>query len=839
MIACEYFCPNLIMQQLRLLICLFTILTFQKPSLSQPHRLYTPGEIRLQLEKLKTFGSVLYVAAHPDDENTRLLSWFANDKKLRTAYISLTRGDGGQNLIGNEQGDLLGLIRTYELMAARSIDGAEQFFTNARDFGYSKNPEETMRIWDKEKVLEEMVWVIRNFKPDIIINRFPETGEGGHGHHTASAILAREAFHAAADPLRFPQQLTYVQPWKANSLWWNTFNFGNNNTTRDDQFHFDAGTFQPLLSKWMCEIASESRSQHKSQGFGVARNRGKQLEYFKPLAGDTACGNIYCHLDFSSGGMNNHKPFVMMIDSAIHVFRMDNPSAALPYLLKAYDNLDALDERWKDYKKQQLEQLILSCAGLWFEANAATPFAVNGDSVSVKFTAVTPLDERIKLEKVSVTGYADSVFSKSLKSNRAEIISLPLKLNKEKNTNPYWLHEEGSHGMFHVTDMFLTGKPVSGPALIASVELMIDNKKFQLTKPVNHKWTDPVKGELYRDFEVRPAVTVSFNEPLLIFNQGKEKKLRLTAKAQTDNVSGKISFMPMKNFRTLPETVAFDLKKKNESLNVDITIIAASLNSATEKLSASIEINSNGKERALTLTEINHDHLPPLTLLKPAEVKIISAEFKTSKGIIGFIEGSGDETVRCLKQAGFDVEVLPDVLPLQVLKKYRTVITGIRAYNINEKMSEWQPVLMEYVKQGGTLVVQYNTSNFISSLKTDLGPYPFKLTRERVTDENSTVEFLIPANPLLNIPNQISPADFENWIQERGIYFAGDFQKNYQTLLRMNDGDEKNGDGSLIFCNYGKGKYIYTGLSFFRQLPAGVPGAYRLFSNLIAGGKAD
>lgn len=827
------------MKSLRLFIILNAILIVQNASFSQPNKLYNPGEIRQQLEKLKTFGSVLYVAAHPDDENTRLLSWFANDKKLRTAYISLTRGDGGQNLIGNEQGDLLGLIRTYELMAARSIDGAEQYFSNARDFGYSKNPEETMSIWNKEKVLEEMVWVIRNFKPDIIINRFPETGEGGHGHHTASAILAREAFHAAADPKRFPQQLNYVQPWNANSLWWNTFNFGNNNTTREDQFHFDAGTYQPLLSKWMGEIASESRSQHKSQGFGVARNRGKQLEYFKPLAGDTACGNIYCNLDFTSGGMKNHKPFVMLIDSAIQAFRPENPSSALPYLLKAYDKLEALDERWKDYRKQQLEQLILSCAGLWFEANAASPFTVNGDSVTVKFNAVTTLDERIKIEKVSVAGYADSAISKTIKSNNAEVISLSFRLKGEKNTNPYWLQEEGSHGMFNVNDVLMTGKPVSNPALTASVELLIDNKKFRFTKPVNYKWTDPVKGELYRDFEVRPAVTVSFNEPLLIFNQGKEKKLRLTVKAQTDNVSGKISFTPMKIFRTLPESVSFDLKKKNENLNFEITIVAEPGSSATEKLNAIIELNGNGKEQALTLTEINHDHLPPLTLLKPSEVKIISTELKTMKGKIGFIEGSGDETVRCLKQAGFDVEVIPEVLPLNVLKKYRAVITGIRAYNTNEKMSEWQPVLMEYVKEGGTLVVQYNTSNFISSLKTDLGPYPFKLTRERVTDENSKVDFLLPEHPLLNIPNKISSADFKNWIQERGIYFAGDFQKNYQALLRMNDGDEKNGDGSLIFCNYGKGKYIYTGLSFFRQLPAGVPGAYRLFSNLMAGGKPD
>lgn len=824
---------------LRFAFFLSAVLCFTNPAFSQPNKIYTPGEIRLQLDKLKTFGSVLYVAAHPDDENTRLLSWFSNDKKFRTAYLSLTRGDGGQNLIGNEQGDLLGLIRTYELMAARNVDGAEQFFTNARDFGYSKNPVETMSIWDKEKVLEEMVWVIRNFKPDIIINRFPETGEGGHGHHTASAILARAAFMAAGDSTRFPHQLKHVQPWKTNSIWWNTFNFGNNNTTRVDQFNFDAGTYQPLLSKWMGEIASDSRSQHKSQGFGVARNRGMQLEYFKPLAGDTACGNLYCNLDFAAKGIKEFNPFISMVDSAIKAFNIDNPSSMLPYLLNAYDKLQVLDERWKVYKKNQLEKLIVSCAGIWFEANATTPFAVNGDSATVKFSSIATLENRIRISNVSVAGYADSAVSKTLKSNQAEIISVSFKIQNEKNSNPYWLSEEESSGMFHVHDIFLAGKPVSPPALTASADLWIDNKKLRLTKAVNYKWTDPVKGELYRDFEILPAAVVSFNEPLLIFNQGKEKKLRLNVKANADNVSGKISFTSMQNFRAIPESFHFDLKKKNESRHFEITIISDGKTPAQDKLTALIELNGNGKVQALTHTEINHDHLPPLTLLKPAEVKIISIDLNIIKGKIGFIEGSGDETVRCLKQAGFEVEVLTDVLPLNVLKKYRAIVTGIRAYNTNEKMTEWQPQLMEYVKQGGALIIQYNTSNFISSLKADLGPFPFKLTRERVTDENSKVEFLIPEHPLLNIPNKISSADFENWIQERGIYFAGEYQKNYQALLRMNDGDEKNADGSLIFCTFGKGKYIYTGLAFFRQLPAGNSGAYRIFSNLIAGGKAD
>lgn len=834
-----YICCVIPVSLMRFLLLWIVSLGFFKQGLSQPDKLYNPGEIRLQLERLKTFGSILYIAAHPDDENTRLLSYFVNDKKLRTAYLSLTRGDGGQNLIGNEQGDLLGLIRTYELNAARNIDGAEQFFTNARDFGFSKSPEETMTIWNKEQVLEEMVWIIRNFRPDIIITRFPLTGEGGHGHHTASAMLALEAFYAAGDSLRFSEQLAFVRPWKTNSIWWNTFNFGNTNTTRPDQFKFDAGTYLPLLSKWTGEIASESRSQHKSQGFGVQRNRGIQLEYFQPLAGDTACGNIYCQLDFQSNDIKNHKPFIAYVDSAIHSFSLENPVAALSYLLKAYKKVEDLNERWKSYKKQQLEKLIVSCSGLWLEALSTKPFAVSGDSVTVKFSAITSLSDKIKISGVSVIGHADSLVAMNLKPNQMESVSWSFKCPADKLSNPYWLVQEGTAGMFKVEDKGLTGKPVSDPAFMAGFEIIIDNQKLTLIKPVLYKWVDPVKGELYREFEIRTPVTLTFSEPLVYIQPLKEKKLRFVLKAQTDHVSGEISFQQMKNFKVTPATIPFEMMQAGESRNFEIIIRSEKNIPADEKLAAYIKLKGEERKPAITLIEINHDHLPPLTLQKSAEAKIISFELKVVKGKIGYIAGSGDETVKCLKQAGFDVEELKEILPLNILKNYRAIITGIRAYNTNEKMGEWQPVLMNYVKEGGTLLVQYNTSNFISSMKTNPGPYPFKITRERVTDENAEVEILAPEHPLMNKPHKITRSDFDNWIQERGLYFAGDFQQHYKPLLRMNDAGEKNADGSLIVCQYGKGTFIYTGLSFFRQLPSGVAGAYRLISNLVAGGKSD
>ena len=317
------------------LLSLFLLTAIQ--IIAQPQKTWNSSDIKLALKKLNTVGSVLYIAAHPDDENTRLLAYFANEKCLRTGYLSMNRGDGGQNLIGTEQGELMGAIRTQELLAARRVDGAEQFFTRANDFGYSKNPEETMRIWGHDTVLADVVWVIRNFKPDIIITRFPTTGEGGHGHHTASAILAEEAFKAAADPTRFRDQLKYVSVWQAKSLYWNTFNFGSGaNTIDSTQLKLDVGVYNPLLGKGYGEIAAESRSMHKSQGFGVPKQRGKQVEYFKHIAGDSSSTDLFAGINLTWKRVKGSEKIQKDIDAANDDYQVDKPEKAINDLLDAY-----------------------------------------------------------------------------------------------------------------------------------------------------------------------------------------------------------------------------------------------------------------------------------------------------------------------------------------------------------------------------------------------------------------------------------------------------------------------------------------------------------------------
>ncbi|MFI5220171.1 MAG: PIG-L family deacetylase, partial [Bacteroidia bacterium] len=542
---------------------------------SQPQKILSSGEIELALKKLNTVGSVLYIAAHPDDENTRLLSYFANEKCFRTGYLSITRGDGGQNLIGKEQGELLGVIRTQELLAARRIDGAEQFFTRANDFGYSKNPEETFQFWDHDKVLADVVWVIRNFKPDIIIARFPTTGEGGHGHHTASAILASEAFKLSGDTTKFPEQLKFTSAWQAKSLWWNTFNFSTGNTQRDDQFHFDVGVFNPLLGKWYGEIAAESRSQHKSQGFGVARGRGKQVEYFKPLDGDTSCKNLYCNLDFTWQRITGSEKFGKLIQKALIDFNPQSPGLILPLLLEAYKELQNIkDEYWKKQKTKEFEKIILSCAGLWFEASATDFSVVAGDSLKIKLQAVKFSDVQVILNRISMADKLDTLLNKSCDKNEMITVERKIITGTSMNpTTPYWLTESHPAGMYVVEKPEQTGKPENDAPLNAKFNFNIHNQAFEFITPVVYKWTDPVKGETYRPLEVRPVVTLNFSDHDFVFGDKKPKKVFLTVRAEKDSVAGEISFRGNIPFRTEPKNFSLAISKKGEEKKLEFTLV--------------------------------------------------------------------------------------------------------------------------------------------------------------------------------------------------------------------------------------------------------------------------
>ncbi|MGQ0738657.1 MAG: PIG-L family deacetylase [Bacteroidota bacterium] len=797
---------------------------------------WSSAEMYQALRKLNVLGSVLYVAAHPDDENTRLISYLSKDRLYRTGYLSMTRGDGGQNLIGDEQGIELGLIRTQELLAARRVDGGEQFFTRAYDFGYSKTASETFAKWDKEKILGDVVWVIRKFQPDVIINRFPETGEGGHGHHTASGILTNEAFAAAADPNRFPEQLKYVTVWQAKRVLWNTFNFGGNNTTREDQLKIDVGGYNPLLGKSYGEISAQSRSQHKSQGFGVPATRGEALEYFKATKGDQPVNDLMDGIDLTWKKIPGADKVAAAVDDLIKNFDLLHPEKSVEGLVQLYQIMNNLpDSYWKAQKLQEVYTLIAQCSGLFLDVTASEQFAVQTDSVRFNFVFNNRLGTDAMLQKITIDNF-DSSFSRTLEKNKNVSFSKTLLVPSTKPiTQPYWLAGKMEEGYFNVTDPVQIGQPDADPAYNAFIQIKVYGELVSFIRPVKYKFTDPVKGELYQPLVVIPPVLISPDETVKISknNYNFEGVLNMTGKKkgfqtsisdvgreQTDIVKVQYS----------PDRLLFE--EKNKSIPVSYSIQA----NRDNEYHFAVDANNGRKDLYhVGMREVKYDHIPNINYFTLASVTNKKLDLKTYGKKIGYITGAGDKIPEALEQMGFEVTLLgKKELSKNNLNQFDAIITGVRAYNTHDWMNNYYDKLMKYVHEGGNLIVQYNTSSNLGPVRAKIGPNPFTITRTRVTDENVAVTLLKPEHPAFNFPNKITDEDFKGWIQERSIYHGSDTTGKFDKLIGMADPGEKSDDGSLLVTKHGKGWFTYTGLVFFRELPAGVPGAYRLLANLIA-----
>jgi len=788
--------------------------------------------IEQSFKKLDVLGSVLYVAAHPDDENTRLLAYLAQEKHYRTGYLSLTRGDGGQNLIGDEQGSELGLIRTQELLAARRVDGAEQFFTRANDFGFSKGPGETLKIWDKEKVLSDVVWVIRKFRPDVIICRFPTTGEGGHGHHTSSAILAQEAFTAAADPNRFPEQLKYVQVWQAKRLLWNTFSFGTINTTAPDQFKIDVGVYNPILGKGYGEIAAESRSNHKTQGFGSAKQRGQSFEYFKTILGDAPKNDLMDGVNTTWARVGEPE-IGDEITEIRKKFDVDHPEASVPALVKVLDKVEKVaNSYWREQKTKQLDDLIAACAGLWFESYAEQPVYALNETIPVTTQIIVRLP--LKINVINVSGENENAAFKNDTLKNGLVSSFHNSIKATELTQPYWLkyaHPIGEYitGYLDTSNTEQKTLPENISQKIQIV-LGIDDKNITFDRPIEYKHTDPARGELYEPLVIAPPVTANISGKNYIFKSKQPQTVQVKLKSFTQT-SGSISIKPVDGWKISPEKIDFSDKKKGDEWVVNFTVEPTDSKSRTSVFKA--EVTANGKTFSLGIKTIAYNHIPTITYFPPAEANLISLDLKTAGKKIGYIAGAGDMVPEALRQVGYDVHMLTEnEITNGDLSVYDAIITGVRAYNVNERLAYEQPKLLEYVKNGGNLVVQYNNNNGL--VTHNIGPYPFRPVNQRVTDETAKITVLDPQNPVLNYPNKINDSDFDNWIQERGLYFVSDIDPKYATPFEMNDPGEAPNKGSLIVTRYGNGRFVYTSLDFFRELPAGVPGAYRLFVNLLS-----
>ncbi|MCY7349708.1 MAG: PIG-L family deacetylase [Cytophagaceae bacterium] len=803
---------------------------------AQPRPL-PPGEILLNLKKLNVVGSVLYVAAHPDDENTAMLAWLAKDRLVRTGYLSITRGDGGQNLIGPEQADLMGLIRTHELIEARKIDGPEQFFTRANDFGFSKSTEEALRLWDHEKVLGDVVWVVRKFRPDVIITRFPPDARAGHGQHSGSAVLAEEAFTAAADPKRFPEQLQYVQPWQAKRVVWNSYspNFQSTKPSEGGFVSASIGDYNSLLAKTYLEIAAESRSMHKSQGMGSTKQRGQRVDYLLHKAGDPAQNELFDGIDLSWKRIKGGEIVQTTLQEAIASFRPENPAAVVPLLVQAWNQLGNLpDANWKAQKRTEIENLIIACAGLWFEANATDYATSGGDEVKISVSVVKRSEALVTLETLDFSGLANTESLKAeLKNNELVTKNFTLKLPANQPlTQPYWLAEKHEQGRFNVSDITLVGYPQKPADLQVAFTFNVAGTPLTLRQPISYKFTDPVKGELYRPLEVRPAVTVDLAEKVYVFADAQPKTVELLVKSARANQSGQVSLDVPTGWRVEPASQPFSLKDKYQETKMSFRVFPSAATS--EVLLKAIAKTADGLFSRGLLT-IAYDHIPTLTLFPPSEAKMVKLDLKTRGRRIGYIAGAGDDVPAALRQIGYDVTLLNEPEMNGDLARFDAIVVGVRAYNTEERLRFSQPRLLKYVENGGNLVVQYQTN--IRLVTKEIGPYPLTISRDRVTAEEAPITFLNPTHPVLNSPNKITQSDFAGWVQERGTYFGGTWDSHYEPILASQDPGEKAMEGGLLVASYGKGYFVYTGYGFFRQLPAGVPGAYRLFANLLSVGK--
>lgn len=812
------------------------------------------AEIQLSLKKLRVLASVLYVAAHPDDENTRLIAYFGKGRLADAGYLAMTRGDGGQNLIGPEIGDLLGLIRSQELLAARRIDGGRQFFTRAIDFGFSKSPEETLRFWDHDQVLSDVVRVFRQFQPDVVITRFPLNDTDTHGHHTASARLAKEAFEAAGDPDRFPESAKEFGTWKPKRLYWNTAKgwYDNEADFKPEKLlKLEVGGFNPLLGESYPELAARGRSMHRSQGFGSGGQRGDVTEYLEHLDGDRAQQDPFEGVDTTWARVPGGAAVGALLDRAYKEYRVEEPDRVVPLLLEARARMAALpDGRWTRSKRADLDAVIASCLGLFLEAAADTPTASPGGKVKLNLEAANRSGTKVRLLKVSVPGGAAAAGSLAETTEGADLttkesakktldVTLP---GDQRDSQPYWLREPGTPGMFRVDDPSMIGRAENPPALTAvfTVEVQAGPEAkasahgtttLALERPVVYKWTDPARGEQYRPFEIIPAIAVDFPDRVEMFPTTAARDVAVRLRATTGGeASGTLRLEVPAGWQAQPASRDFHLSGRDDSATLAFKVQPPA-EAASGVMRAVAE--SGGRTFTRGLVRVEYSHIPMQVNLPKAEARVVRVPIERKGDRIGYLQGAGDQIPSALRQIGYNVVELSegDLVP-ERLAGLDAMVLGVRAYNTLDGLKARQPALFDYVKSGGTLLIQYTTTQ---GMKVEqVAPLPLKISRDRVSEEQAEVRFLLPQHPALVSPNRITAADFGGWVQERGLYFANEWDKGFEAVLSSNDTGEPPRDGGLLVAKYGQGHVVYTGYSFFRQIPAGVPGAYRLFANLLA-----
>ena len=789
-------------------------------------------EIYVNLQKLYSLKRVLYVAAHPDDENTRALAYFSLGERAETAYLSLTRGDGGQNLIGDELSENLGVLRTQELLAARSFDGARQYFTRAVDFGYSRSAEESFLKWGKEELMSDVVLAIRKFRPDVIITRFPPDSRAGHGHHTASAILAIEAFEKANDPNYLPEQVAEFGVWKTTSIYWNTSVWWGEDIEEkaknsDKYLIQDIGGYNSLLGKSYNEIGTLARSQHKCQGFGGIIERGSRIEYFEHIEGARLKKSFFENNKDSWTNLINTN-FETEFQNLLKNFNFIESEKNIPSLFKLREGILGLkDSSFKTEKLALCNSIIVDCLGLHVEVVSNDYAYVGGTEVEVSMNLINRSACLVKLVGYELSGNKKQKTDDLLNEN--ERFQKKIKFQfQEPISGPYWL-KNSFENIFEVTNRSDLGKPEEDPSAVGKIWILVDGLEMEIAIPVTYKWRDPSYGERRRKLISAPLYTVNFDQESVILKGKESKKIRMKIHGYEDEIQEFVNVVAPKGWKLSSNKIEFTLEDKHDEVWLEFDLIATD-----ESRKGTLILTDKNGNKIHSYTDITYDHIATQSIFREAKVECVNLNVLINPSKVAYIKGVDDVVPQAIEQLGFEVEVFEvSNLALLDLSSYSSVVLGIRIYNVHPELTNYHEKLYKYVENGGNLVMQYNTASR-SLRELEFGPVPFKLSRNRVTEEDAEVTFLMAEHPIMTTPNKLIKKDFDGWVQERGLYFAGTWDESYSALFSWHDQYEDPVNGALIVANYGKGQFVYTGISFFRELPKGVEGAYRLLANILS-----
>lgn len=800
-------------------------------------------EIYDEIQRLNFLGNAMYIAAHPDDENTKIISYLSNKIHAKVTYLSLTRGDGGQNLIGSELKESLGLIRSNELIEARKIDGGQQRFTTAIDFGYSKHPDEAFKFWDKPYMLKQVVGQIRKLRPDIIINRFDHRTAGTtHGHHTAASILSYEAFDLASDS-SYKDEFNTL-PWRPNRLYFNTnwWFYGSraafDKIDKSNLVEIAVGEFDASRGMSYNEIASLSRSQHKSQGFGTALQKNQETEYLELLKGSQGTtNNLFGGTDTSWNRIKEGEAIGKILNVVEDSFDFKNPSNHLAQLVKAQQLIkDIEDVFWRNLKLNAINAIILDVARIDLEAYVAQKSAQPGEKIEIQLDVVNRGLSSIELESISISNsdmYSvdlDTIITSNTVTN---LNFTPDVLRNSPYSAPYWLQQKHDRKQYTVASNSDIGKPASDTSMTVSLSLTLRDVTLMIELPVRYKEIKPEFGEYYEQFHILPSATLKIDKSIEIFDSKQSKNVRVEVLLNIEKYDGVLTITAPEGWSVSPKQLSINWSKNQGTFPIDIMVTPPANQQSKGYLS--FELTSSFESHRLQQQHISYAHIDKQTLLTPAEIELSRIVMQKSNDKVGYIMGAGDKVFENLLDLGYDIELIPtSALNAQNLKRFKTIITGIRAYNVLEDLKANQELLFDFVRQGGNLILQYNTANRWGAQFEKLAPYPMKLSYNRITDEYAPVKLLNTKHRVMNYPNKITVQDFDGWVQERGLYFPETWSNNFTPLLEFQDKGEQPLQGSLLVAPLGKGNYIYTSLSLFRQLPEGVAGAYRLLTNLIS-----